>query len=337
VSPWLAMSVATAVIARLAQTVKHIDRPPLWWRPFVAADAMAFYPVKLLIPTALVFDHGRTPAYVMQEPTIYFAWIIPAMLILAAAVCWRRSRWPALMLGLLYIPVGPVLGLASFQMQYYSTVTDHYAYFAVTCLSVGCAWAVSRYRGMFWIAMVVVLPLWSVLAFRQTHVWLSNENLLWNNLRHNPNSFGSWNNLGVARLQREDLLEARTAFEAAMRSRPDQPLPMLNLAGLKIRMGELREGLELAEQALELNNRRPLSRAEDAAHVLKRVAQELQWTGDIERALAWARRALAATPDDPELIAYVARLERIWEQVGPATRSTTRPTTRMMEPGTATD
>src|SRR2546429_5289362 len=50
-----------AVIGKLVQPPVMADLPPLFMRPLVATDALAFYLFKLIFPLHLAPDYGRTP------------------------------------------------------------------------------------------------------------------------------------------------------------------------------------------------------------------------------------------------------------------------------------
>ncbi len=72
VSPWLVMVAGASLLARVLQPLSSIDfAAPLWARPLVAADALAFYLYKLAIPINLTFDYGRTPTAVMTDPALH--------------------------------------------------------------------------------------------------------------------------------------------------------------------------------------------------------------------------------------------------------------------------
>src|SRR2546429_4298981 len=103
-----------AVMGNLAQPPVMADPPPLFMRPLVATDALAFYLFKLIFPLHLAPDYGRTPRVAIAHGWIYWSWLAP--LALATAVWFIRKRSPGAVAGALLalIGVAPVLGLVPF-------------------------------------------------------------------------------------------------------------------------------------------------------------------------------------------------------------------------------
>src|SRR5688572_6668694 len=95
--PWVVLSVACALIGRWAQDVTHVPTAPLWARPMIAIDALAFYLYKLVLPIGLGLDYGRKPSYVMSQWWFWVTWIVP---VVAGIVLWaNRARWRVLAVG----------------------------------------------------------------------------------------------------------------------------------------------------------------------------------------------------------------------------------------------
>src|SRR5438132_3767218 len=92
--PWLILSAACGALAKYIQPALGVPLTPLWTRPLIAGDALAFYLRKLAAPINLSIDYGRRPVDVVQRWTIYVAWIAPAI---AAVWIWRvRKSQPLL-------------------------------------------------------------------------------------------------------------------------------------------------------------------------------------------------------------------------------------------------
>ncbi|MCS7034844.1 MAG: hypothetical protein NZ561_12750, partial [Phycisphaerae bacterium] len=89
--PFFAAAVPFAVIARLSQSA-DLWAPPLWQRPLIAADALAFYAAKLIWPSCLSVDHGRSPGMILQTGEIYWTWIVPVLIGMAAVWVWRAGE-----------------------------------------------------------------------------------------------------------------------------------------------------------------------------------------------------------------------------------------------------
>ena len=120
---------------------------PLWQRPFIAGDALAFYFAKMLLPLRLGIDYGRSPLFVLDHAWGYLTWLVPVGL---GLLLWLlRRRYPMLCLAAALFVAGllPALGLVPFLFQDFSTVTDRYLYLSLLGPALALAWALSRTQG----------------------------------------------------------------------------------------------------------------------------------------------------------------------------------------------
>ena len=113
------------------QSTDPADGGRFWLRPLIAADSLAFYFSKLVLPFNLGFHYDRSPTTVIQSGTIYYTWLTPAMR--GRTACVYRKRFPFLLPALAVFVVGvfPVLGLTPFAFQRFSDVADRYVYLAM--------------------------------------------------------------------------------------------------------------------------------------------------------------------------------------------------------------
>jgi tetratricopeptide (TPR) repeat protein len=190
---WWPITLGAMIVARLAQQV-DVPFAPLWLRPLVAGDALAFYAGKILWPWKLCIDYGRSPAVAQDGGWIYATWLIPVAI---AALLWRKPRREIIAAALLAtICVAPVLGLASFMFQFYSTVADHYLYLAMLGPALAVAWIVANDQKYARPVAFVVIGLFAVKSFAQTATWRDDESLFTHTLAVNEKSFVACNNLG---------------------------------------------------------------------------------------------------------------------------------------------
>lgn len=140
---WYLAAIPFVIVARVAQPVSpqwvHVD----WrFRPFVAADAIAFYVGKALYPSRLLCDYDHSPARLYASGTWRWIWIPVLLAIGALALLALRRRAPALVFGTAWFlgALSPVLGFAVFAYQHCSTTADRYLYLPLVGIALmGCA------------------------------------------------------------------------------------------------------------------------------------------------------------------------------------------------------
>ena len=222
--PCLALAVPCAVWTKLFQPGTNLVHVPLWARPLVAADALAFYVYKLFLPVRLGLDYGRTPAFVLSHPGAYLTWLGPA-LVAAALVLWRRhpaARAGAAAALLAAVAVSPMLGLTPFAFQTVSTVADHYVYLSMLGPAFAVGWAFAHVpiekptapRNVGMVA-VAALALLAIRSADQMRFWQDTPALMRHAIEVNPRSWPAYTNLANCEYERGRtlLLEAALAKE----------------------------------------------------------------------------------------------------------------------------
>src|SRR5206468_1327381 len=111
--------------------VTGIVPAPLWARPLIVGDSLAFYLYKLLFPIRLGVDYGHRPEAMLRETWFYFAWLVPAVVAVLVWLARRRAPWLAAAAFAFVLAILPVSGLATSLFQFTSTVADHYLYLAM--------------------------------------------------------------------------------------------------------------------------------------------------------------------------------------------------------------
>ncbi len=144
---WLVLAVPFVILTRWAQSEDVIYFiTPLWARPFVAGDAIAFYMYKLALPLWLGPDYGRQPEWVLSHWWGYVMWMAPCGLLLMAWLWRDRKPWLMASAGIFVVGVLPVSGLVPFTFQYISTVADRYLYLSMLGPALALAWFLSERR-----------------------------------------------------------------------------------------------------------------------------------------------------------------------------------------------
>jgi hypothetical protein len=131
IAPLFLTAIPFAIIAHFAQPASAVPGTPLWFRPIVAMDAIAFYLGKIFWPFHLTLDYFRTPGQLLATRAFLTTVPIGAMLITFAIFLRRKFAWFSTGMALLIAGILPVLGLVNFDFQIYSTVADRYVYLAM--------------------------------------------------------------------------------------------------------------------------------------------------------------------------------------------------------------
>lgn len=308
--PWFIVAVMEVMMTSKAQPAAELARSlvPLWARPLVAGDAIAFYLWKLLWPAdpwGLCADYGRSPNSLLAAGVLYWSWLIP--MLLAALLAFFKTLRPYLLpAALMVIGVLPTLGLIPFNFQVVSTVSDRYLYLGMLGPALAFAMLISetRPRTATFLA-VVFLPFWTVLSLLQMPQWAAGELFFPATLARNPTSWKSRHNYACTLDAQGKLPEALKEFVEAIRLRPSNAEAYNDMALTLLKMGRREEAIQEFQQSLQVRATTGAARNLAAALLMNgdpskaaqvyRLAMQID-PGDLQdqRALAWL---LATYPD----------------------------------------
>ncbi|MGB7156474.1 MAG: tetratricopeptide repeat protein [Tepidisphaeraceae bacterium] len=277
-----------AYVAKSVQSAELTFTPPLWLKPFIVGDALAFYVRQLLLPLKLGLDYGRSPEWLLAAPGKWWALIVFIALV---ALIWafRKRTWVVAGITIFVACLLPVLGLTKFDFQHHSTVADRYAYLAMLGPALILAFAV-RNGGRN--AAVVVGALLFALAVRshvQTHAWRDGRSIYQSTLATNPGSLIANRGLGLLAGRSPD---AERYFLRALETKPDDPVGNFHIANLY---------LATNRPAQAIPHYRTAVAARDQPWVATNFATALARTGNLTEAASVLEEALRRSPDSAEL------------------------------------
>ena len=273
----LLLAAPVALITKSVQPATDVPAPALWARPLVAADALAFYLRKTVLPVSLGVDYGRTPSAVFATKAAYWTWVVP--LAVTAAVLLSRQR---LLIGawLIFLAAPAAnLGLLPFDFQIVSTVADHYVYVALLGVAVAAACLVARWPRVR-AAAVVVIAVLGVLTFIQAGRWRDSQTMWRHALAVNPNSGLAHVNLGVAHLTGGNAAEALPLLIRAADIDPHDAFAQLNLIRAYLATGQTAAAADAGEKLIAAYRRRADFDPQLVAAVLDRFASAIAARGD---------------------------------------------------------
>ncbi|MGE5303900.1 MAG: tetratricopeptide repeat protein [Alphaproteobacteria bacterium] len=292
---WILIAVLFVVVSTVVQPNSELEFvTPLWERPLVAADALAFYLYKLAIPLWLSPDYGRLPELVLGEKWIYFSWLVPSAL--AAFVWLARKRTPYLVAGVAIFVVGilPVSGLAPFNFQNVSTVADRYLYLSMAGPSLALAWFLSvHFNRRTVVVCSLVLVLLGIKSAWQTGYWRDDAALFTHMVNLNPRSWTGYYNLGRALAAREQDDQAIAAFREAVRLQPEFTNAYFSLGGLLVNRGDFAGASGQYRRALEITP--------EFVEARLGLANALARAGNIDAAMAALRDGIKLDPGRADL------------------------------------
>jgi tetratricopeptide (TPR) repeat protein len=168
---------------------------PLWARPFIALDAIAFYLQKIISPFPLCIDYGRTPQYIIQQPWIGFTAFIPILILFfifkIPSPATRRQF--ITLYALTLIALAPTLGIIPFEYQSrYSTVADRYAHLALIPISIAISMILIKLiqyqKTIFTTLIFITLATLAIFTHNYTKRWETNLSLYESDVKINPRS-----------------------------------------------------------------------------------------------------------------------------------------------------
>jgi protein O-mannosyl-transferase len=315
-------------IAKVTQSGNDFVPIPLWQRPLIVGDSLAFYAYKLVWPVDLCIDYGRRPWLIVTQPWIYFAWIVPGTVACILIILRKRAQW-MISAGLVFIAgCSSTLGLTSFGMQYFSTVADHYIYWAMLGPAVALAWILTKFSGAASLrsGVIIAIAILALLTIRQCGFWTNDRSLFERTISMNPKSFMAYNNLGNHYFRESNLPLAVDMYRRAIGAKFNYSVPHSNLAIALHQMGDLEGSTKEFEQSIALQ--RPLFHRLRQTWVFdyNNLATNLLEAGKPSEAAAAFRESLAAQPDQPDVIASLNRTKEMLQQ--PATTASSAPAAR---------
>lgn len=298
--PFCALSAVFAVVTLQIQSGAAFDAGPLWSRPLVAGDALAFYISKLLLPIGLCAVYPHSVGKVLASPMLWAAWLVPAALIILAWVLRRRAPWLAASVFILIAALLPVLGLVPFEYERDSTVADRYMYVAMLGPSLALAFGLARLEArqsavaLRWVAAVCIAALASlaVLSSVQARTWHDSRSLFARVVEIDPDNIVAIGNLASDEMDHGNLQAAEHDARHALDVAPNAIVNRLLLAQILLREGRKDEAAGEFFKVYQLDKRNVVA--------LTYLSLDLERRGRLKDALTICSGALQLDPQYPD-------------------------------------
>ena len=273
----------------------------------IAGRALVFYAWKLLLPYPLMFNY---PRWKVDAADGIAYWPVAALLVVCGVGVWlwrRGERGVVLALAFFAVTLFPALGFFDVYPFRYSFVADHFQYLAslgILVLIVQAATRLGESAGARYAALeperagererrvtivrrtvgAAAIAVLALMTWQQTRAYRDEETLWRDTLAKNPDSWLAHNNLGLIRLDRQQIDLALESFDAAVASRPASVESRTARGMAYARSGRSDQALADFDAAIRLNPAYPqvyLQRAE----LLNRLGRYDEAVDDISRFL----------------------------------------------------
>lgn len=242
-------AVLCGILAHLIQRFSNVPQVPVWARPLVAGDTVAFYLYKIAIPFRLAQDYGRHPQLIWQNGQIWWTWLLPAALLIVLVM--RRDRLMLLAAALFVIPIAPVSGLVPFDMQQYSTPCDHYLFQPMLGVGLFVSLLLCRQRSAVNIVAIILVTGLGILSWHSAREWRRPRLLFEDLLRKNPKSWMAQSILAGLSSAAGDTAYATKVANELLAERPTSGLYERQMSFVRFHQGQYREAADFARQAFK--------------------------------------------------------------------------------------
>ena len=287
--PWLVIGALWVWVTSSAQWAAELAQNlvPVWMRPLVAGDALAFYLTKAVWPAGLAADYGRAPDVAREAGWLWWTWLGPLGLatILAAVKPLRVYLVP---LGIFAAALLPTLGLVPFNFQVVSTVADRYAYFALFGPALALSMIVARSARAWVVGLAtLIIAALATLTVIRLPLWSEDVKLFASTLAANPESWKAMHNYASALDDRGRTAEGEALMRQVIARRPDSSEAFNDLAVMVWQLGRREEAATLMRQSLVLRptpgSARNLAVMEEQLGNPARQAEALQLLRQLEQ------------------------------------------------------
>jgi len=253
--PWIALSVASALITIKVEADATQARLPLWIHVGNAAISYVKYLGKTFWPVnlAVVYPH---PGFGISVPAAVLSAVFIVGVSIVVVVC-RRERpyfvgwfW---FLGTLV----PMIGLVQISVH---AMADRYAYIPLLGIFVVVCWGVAELAGKFHlsvgvpaVAAAVVLVLLAIGLHRQVGFWSDNLTLWAHTLEITQGNYTAEDNFAAALIAEGRIQEAMPHFARAIAMRPDDAMATINIATFEQMNGNYGAALEGYARVLQFS------------------------------------------------------------------------------------
>jgi len=259
--------------------------PVAYW--LTQFEAVVRYLVLSAWPHPLVFEYGTRWVHGFREIAPYAATVV-ALAAGTLLALWRRP-----VIGFLGGWFFAILAPTSVIPGTIQMIVEHRMYLPLAAITALVGAAAYRLAGRFWLTGCLGTALGlGLMTYQRNEVYLTEQALWSDTLRHAPDNDRAHNNLGNALIDASLAAEAIPHYEAALRIKPDYVEAHSNLGNAYLQVGRATEAIAQCRAALRI-----------APHYAKghnNLGNALLETGHVQEAVGHYKIALRLAPGDPK-------------------------------------
>lgn len=290
---WCFIALGFAILTTIVQPAGTNLPVPIWARPLVAADALAFYLMQLVVPWHITIDYGRSPTWLIEHGPLWITWIAPVLVLVAVLLVRRKYPVVAIAALIFLVALLPVIGLVNADFQHYSTVADRYLYFALLGPALLLAWLAKKYpsRLAYPLCGLFILLL-GVRAYQAVWGWYDSRTLYEHTLTVNPYSLAANNGMGQFAAGEGKYDVANRYYQAALTFSPLDQVTNYNYGNSLLQQGHPHQAIERYKIAIQKIHK---------SFLYNNYALALMSTGQMQEAMAILHKGIENFPDSAPL------------------------------------
>src|SRR5438093_1125201 len=244
--------------------------PPLLVRPIIVARAVAEYAGLILFPMNLHMDRDveTQPSGFNEASMAHAAWrelqTLVGLVLIAIFFYWMlraRKRNPAVFTALLfgliaYLPVSGIVALNATAAEHWIYLPSAFFFLAIALEIVELGQKLKSRRSTIATTTLVLGVVWMAFlgarTFARTFDWKDQRTFLERTIAHGGDSARMLINLGGLELTEGKLKNAAVHLHAALQKKPDQPLAIINLAAVALKQKDFKLARELLTRATQM-------------------------------------------------------------------------------------
>jgi tetratricopeptide (TPR) repeat protein len=292
-APWFALALIDVGETHAIQPIAASIVVPLRERFVVMGDSLGFYIQKLLWPSQLSIEYGRSPHNVIRHSLEL--WTIPIFLVAVATVfvLAKRRTWVVGCALTFLLFLIPNCGIVPFAYQMFSTVADRYAYLAMLGPAFALAFTlrelgVKSLRTIAYCLAGIWLCVVSLVTVRQVSTWKNTTTLFTNAIAVNSDDWLPHYKIGDECFRRSQWSQAAGEYQTVLMNGPRDPNFSLKLGQCFQHENRLNQAVTEFNKALQIDPKL------GQAYYSRAICEGL--LGDSDLAISDYRKAIPILP-----------------------------------------